>query len=209
MDIYRSGTWRSRRTRCITFKHTHLSSMAWMAAVAWRKDMAPLRLPLAGEMAVSESGIHDKSLLPLRLSSPLTRRMRGVCALPLFVVWSQDSEVCATDVTESATVLPAPEGRAMVCRDCWSVAFGNSFNDEERCVLAGYDNGDVKLFDMRMNKVLTEPAASLLQVLCCTGFRLGMNNALSNSVLVCGRFGGRPTLATECVEFNSTARTSK
>lgn len=33
------------------------------------------------------------------------------------------------------------------------MAFGNSFNDEERCVLAGYDNGDVKMFDLRMNKV--------------------------------------------------------
>ncbi|KAG1665441.1 hypothetical protein FOA52_005783 [Chlamydomonas sp. UWO 241] len=41
-------------------------------------------------------------------------------------------------------------------RDCWSVAFGNSFNDEERCVLAGYDNGDVKMFDLRMNKVRWE-----------------------------------------------------
>lgn len=41
----------------------------------------------------------------------------------------------------------------VLCRDCWCVAFGNSFSDEERCVLAGYDNGDVKLFDLRMNKV--------------------------------------------------------
>eukprot|EP00003_Mantamonas_plastica_P000726 TRINITY_DN1055_c0_g1_i4.p1 TRINITY_DN1055_c0_g1~~TRINITY_DN1055_c0_g1_i4.p1 ORF type:complete len:267 (-),score=88.87 TRINITY_DN1055_c0_g1_i4:329-1129(-) len=41
-------------------------------------------------------------------------------------------------------------------RDCWSVAFGNSFNDEERCVAAGYDNGDVKLWDLRMNEVLWE-----------------------------------------------------
>jgi hypothetical protein len=38
--------------------------------------------------------------------------------------------------------------------DCWAVAFGNSYNDEERCVLAGYDNGDVKMFDLRMNKVI-------------------------------------------------------
>ena len=30
-------------------------------------------------------------------------------------------------------------------RDCWTVAFGNSFSAEERCVAAGYDNGDVKV----------------------------------------------------------------
>ncbi len=44
-------------------------------------------------------------------------------------------------------------GLHCTCRDCWTVAFGNSYNDEERCVLAGYDNGDVKMFDLRMNKV--------------------------------------------------------
>ncbi|CAK0836461.1 unnamed protein product [Prorocentrum cordatum] len=33
--------------------------------------------------------------------------------------------------------------------DCWTVAFGNSYNDSERCIAAGYDNGDVKLFDLR------------------------------------------------------------
>ena len=26
---------------------------------------------------------------------------------------------------------------------------GNSYNDAERCVCAGYDNGDIKLFDLR------------------------------------------------------------
>lgn len=41
--------------------------------------------------------------------------------------------------------VPSSSGR----RDCWSVAFGNSFNNEERCVCAGYDNGDLKLFDLR------------------------------------------------------------
>jgi hypothetical protein len=30
-------------------------------------------------------------------------------------------------------------------RDCWCVAFGNSYNDQERVVVAGYDNGDVKM----------------------------------------------------------------
>ena len=29
------------------------------------------------------------------------------------------------------------------------VAAGNSFSDSERCVCAGYDNGDIKLFDLR------------------------------------------------------------
>ncbi|CRK90291.1 CLUMA_CG003987, isoform A [Clunio marinus] len=34
-------------------------------------------------------------------------------------------------------------------RDCWAVGFGDSFNNTERAVCSGYDNGDIKLFDLR------------------------------------------------------------
>lgn len=34
-------------------------------------------------------------------------------------------------------------------RDCWAVAFGSAYNNDERCVCAGFDNGDVKVFDLR------------------------------------------------------------
>ena len=34
-------------------------------------------------------------------------------------------------------------------RDCWTVCFGNAYSTSERIVAAGYDNGDVKLFDLR------------------------------------------------------------
>ncbi|KAK9804057.1 hypothetical protein WJX73_000030 [Symbiochloris irregularis] len=37
-------------------------------------------------------------------------------------------------------------------RECWSVAFGNAHEQDERSVLAGFDNGDVKLLDLRMGK---------------------------------------------------------
>ncbi|VEN60774.1 unnamed protein product [Callosobruchus maculatus] len=38
-------------------------------------------------------------------------------------------------------------------RDCWSVAFGDSYNNEERVLAAGYDNGDIKIFDLKNMKV--------------------------------------------------------
>ena len=41
-------------------------------------------------------------------------------------------------------------------RDCWTVAFGNSYNGEERCVVAGYDNGDVKMLDLKTNSLRWE-----------------------------------------------------
>lgn len=37
--------------------------------------------------------------------------------------------------------------------DCWAVAFGNSYNDCERCIAAGYDNGDIKLYDLKAGKM--------------------------------------------------------
>lgn len=41
-------------------------------------------------------------------------------------------------------------------RDCWAVAFGNSYNNYERCVCAGFDNGDVKVFDLRTVQTIWE-----------------------------------------------------
>ena len=36
-----------------------------------------------------------------------------------------------------------------VKRECWAVTFGNCYNDSERMLCAGYDNGDVKMWDLR------------------------------------------------------------
>lgn len=41
-------------------------------------------------------------------------------------------------------------------RDCWAVAFGDSYNNDERSILAGFDNGDVKLFDLRTSNIVWE-----------------------------------------------------
>lgn len=57
-------------------------------------------------------------------------------------------------VSEPVLALEPTEGQQT--RDCWTVAFGNAYNDEERCIVAGYDNGDVKLFDLRTNTLRYE-----------------------------------------------------
>jgi hypothetical protein len=41
-------------------------------------------------------------------------------------------------------------------RDCWAVCFGNAFQTSERVVCSGYDNGDVKLFDLRSMSIRWE-----------------------------------------------------
>ncbi len=73
---------------------------------------------------------------------------------------------------------------------------GNSYNDEERCVAAGYDNGDLKLFDLRTmslhwethlpNGVCdTNPHVSLTLQLCSVQFDrkdINMNKLLVTSL---------------------------
>lgn len=69
---------------------------------------------------------------------------------PEIVTGSRDGSVKVWDPRQKndpvATMEPG-EGEAK--RDCWTVAFGNAFTPHERCVCAGYDNGDIKLFDLK------------------------------------------------------------
>lgn len=84
------------------------------------------------------------------------------CGAPEIVTGSRDGSVKVWDVRQQqvpvANISPAAEGAegGTGCRDCWTVAFGNSFDNEERVVAAGYDNGDLKMFDLRQMKTLWE-----------------------------------------------------
>lgn len=78
------------------------------------------------------------------------------CGAPEIVTGSRDGSVKVWDIRQgNAPVIdmsPEPIGDASSTgqsRDCWSVAFGDSYNNEDRIVAAGYDNGDLKLFDLR------------------------------------------------------------
>lgn len=82
------------------------------------------------------------------------------CGAPELATGSRDGTVKVWDPrVERPVVSLEPDGDPEDPndrRDCWAVALGNSFNDEERVVAAGYDNGDVKLFDLRTNTVRWE-----------------------------------------------------
>lgn len=51
---------------------------------------------------------------------------------------------------EVTSLVPAA-GEKIV--DCWAVAFGNSVSSTDRTVACGYENGDLKMLDMRMNEL--------------------------------------------------------
>ena len=69
---------------------------------------------------------------------------------PEIVTGSRDGSVKVWDPRqkhEPVAVMEPNEGETK--RDCWAVTFGHAFNESDRCVAAGYDNGDLKLFDLR------------------------------------------------------------
>uniref|UniRef100_A0A1B6CAY4 Dynein axonemal assembly factor 10 n=1 Tax=Clastoptera arizonana TaxID=38151 RepID=A0A1B6CAY4_9HEMI len=79
------------------------------------------------------------------------------CGAPEIVTGSRDGSVKVWDPRQKnrpVAVMEPLEGEPR--RDCWTVAFGNSFNSEERVVCAGYDNGDIKMFDLRAMNVRWE-----------------------------------------------------
>ena len=65
-------------------------------------------------------------------------------------------------------------------RDCWSVCFGNSYDALNRMVCAGYDNGDCKILDLRMNKLYFE--CNVRNGICSLQF--DRNNIKANKLVI-------------------------
>ncbi|KAG8323518.1 dynein axonemal assembly factor 10 [Homalodisca vitripennis] len=91
------------------------------------------------------------------------------CGAPEIVTGSRDGSVKVWDPRQKnkpVAVMEPADGEAR--RDCWSVAFGNSYNNEERVVCAGYDNGDIKMFDLRTMCLKWE--TNVKNGVCCVEF---------------------------------------
>jgi WD40 repeat protein len=76
---------------------------------------------------------------------------------PEIVTGSRDGSVKVWDPRQKdrpvAVIAPA-KGEAT--RDAWAVALGNSHTDEDRVLAAGYENGDIKLFDLKNMSLMYE-----------------------------------------------------
>ncbi|KAJ8308531.1 hypothetical protein KUTeg_013405 [Tegillarca granosa] len=69
---------------------------------------------------------------------------------PEIVTGSRDGAVKVWDPRQKNDPVATMEpGEGEDKRDCWAVAFGHAYTKEDRCVCSGYDNGDIKLFDLR------------------------------------------------------------
>ncbi|XP_076025404.1 dynein axonemal assembly factor 10-like [Genypterus blacodes] len=103
---------------------------------------------------------------------------------PEIVTGSRDGAVKVWDPRQKDSPVATMEpGEGETKRDCWTVAFGHAFNDQDRCVCAGYDNGDIKLFDLRNMSVRWE--TNIKNGVCCVEFDrkdIGMNKLMATSL---------------------------
>ena len=105
----------------------------------------------------------DKTVFNVQAHSGIVNCIDGIggatsggYGAPEIVTGGRDGCVRVWDARVNEPVLSLEPEEGQSARDCWSVAFGNSYDDEERCVVAGYDNGDVKMFDLRTNSLRYE-----------------------------------------------------
>jgi hypothetical protein len=75
---------------------------------------------------------------------------------PELATAARDGKVKIWDPRQSLPVASLEPAAGEAARDCWAVCFGNSYSDTERTLCAGFDNGDIKLLDLRMNKISWE-----------------------------------------------------
>eukprot|EP00903_Cladosiphon_okamuranus_P016703 g15396.t1 len=108
-----------------------------------------------GKLAIYDLERNDQALWSANAHKSIINAVDGLggpdstYGAPELVTGGRDGCVRVWDprVTEPVVKLEPREGES--ARDCWTVAFGNAYTDEDRCLAAGYDNGDVKLFDLR------------------------------------------------------------
>jgi WD repeat-containing protein 92 len=144
-----------------------------------------------GKLCIYDLERNDLPVYSVQAHSSIVNAIDGMGGVevgygaPELVTGSRDGCVRVWDPRVQQPVLSLEPEEGVAARDCWTVAFGNSFSDEERCVCAGYDNGDVKLFDLRTNSVRWETNVS--NAVTCVEFDrkdIEMNKLVSASVFV-------------------------
>ena len=116
----------------------------------------------AGKLVIYDLENTDKPIFSQQAHVSIINAIDGCGGLdvgygaPEIVTGGRDGCVRLWDPRVQEPVLALEPGEGQPARDCWTVAFGNSFSDEDRCIVAGYDNGDVKLFDLRANAMRYE-----------------------------------------------------
>eukprot|EP00164_Ancoracysta_twista_P004417 GFYU01005962.1.p1 GENE.GFYU01005962.1~~GFYU01005962.1.p1 ORF type:complete len:380 (-),score=92.11 GFYU01005962.1:250-1326(-) len=116
----------------------------------------------AGRMSIWDLDRAEMPIYSVEAHSTIVNCIDGVGGLrgqgaPEIVTSSRDGCVRVWDPRQKDKPVAALEpAEGETARDSWAVAFGHAHNDSDRCVAAGYDNGDVKLWDLKTNTLRWE-----------------------------------------------------
>ncbi|MBN3320352.1 WDR92 protein, partial [Atractosteus spatula] len=144
----------------------------------------------SGNLNIWNLELPDVPVYSVKAHKEIVNAIDGVGGLgigdgaPEIVTGSRDGTVKVWDPRQKDTPvanMEPVEGESK--RDCWTVAFGHAFNDQDRCVCAGYDNGDIKLFDLRNMSLRWE--TNIKNGVCCVEFDrkdINMNKLVATSL---------------------------
>ncbi|GAB5360384.1 hypothetical protein AAMO2058_000623100 [Amorphochlora amoebiformis] len=116
----------------------------------------------SGKLNIWDLSSLTKPVFTTKAHSSIINCIDGVGGLnigngaPELVTGSRDGCVRVWDPRQTTPVCSIEPAKGEDPRECWAVAFGNSYNDSERAVACGYDNGDLKMLDLRMQKLVWE-----------------------------------------------------
>ncbi|XP_050444112.1 dynein axonemal assembly factor 10-like [Adelges cooleyi] len=127
-----------------------------------------------GNLEILDLDYSGKSVYTAKAHQGLIYSVDGVgglgigCGAPELVTGGKDGSVKIWDPREKLPVAKMESANGDGKRDCWTVVFGNAYDSEERIVCAGYDNGDIKMLDLRAMAVRWETNVS--SGVCCLEF---------------------------------------
>ena len=116
----------------------------------------------AGDLAICDLERQGKSgeIFSVHAHEGIVNSIDGIggttCGAPELATGGKDGCVKIWDPRVDKAVVTLNPDKSSSARDCWAVAFGNSHNNEERSLMAGFDNGDIKLYDLRTNMIRWE-----------------------------------------------------
>ena len=116
----------------------------------------------AGDLAICDLERQGKSgeIFSVHAHEGIVNSIDGIggttCGVPELATGGKDGCVKIWDPRVDKAVVTLNPEKLSSARDCWAVAFGNSHNNEERSLMAGFDNGDIKLYDLRTNMIRWE-----------------------------------------------------
>lgn len=150
-DLLHDLSFRPQGIKCATFGASRLG------------DQQLAMGDYAGKLSICDLEQKNSEIFQAQAHEGLVNAIDGIggttCGAPELATGGKDGCVKIWDPRVNHAVVTLHPEKSSSARDCWAVAFGDSYNNDERSIMAGFDNGDIKLYDLRTNTLRWEDNA--------------------------------------------------